>query len=295
MRALAVFVGVWWCVACVSRPELTREDEAQSGADGGADYLDASGPVRPPDLPASSASAARAGASGGPAAGFAGAPAGGQPQPVSASATQPVLAGRGASSSPSSAVPLPAAGASAPAPGSGPKLTAPSRPGQLVITEIMVDPKTLSDSDGEWFELQNVSDTAFDLQGCVIDDGAKEPRLVSTRLVVQASAYLTVARHEQPGFTPGYVATISFTNTADTLAVRCGEVEIDRVAYDKAQGFAVVAGASLSLDATKTTAEHNDAASAWCAARASYGPELGTPGQPNPGCDSEEDAGVDRE
>jgi hypothetical protein len=184
--------------------------------------------------------------------------------------------------------------AGAPAP-TAPRPATPSRPGQLVITEIMVDPKTLSDSDGEWFELQNVSTAALDLQGCAIDDGAMDLRLISARVIVQPFGYLTIARHDQPGFTPGYVDTISFTNSADTIALRCGDVELDRVSYDKAAGFALVAGASLSLDPSKTSAESNDDASAWCAARESYGPELGSPGKSNPACEVGDDAGVDAE
>ena len=168
----------------------------------------------------------------------------------------------------------------------------PSRAGQLVITEIMVDPKTLSDTDGEWFELQNVTNAAFDLQGCDIDDGGKDLRPIATSTVVQPGAYATIARREDPGFVPSYVANISFTNGADTLALRCSGVDVDRVAYDKANGFPLLAGASMALDPGKTRADANDDASAWCAARESYGPELGTPGASNVPCDTD-DAGVD--
>src|SRR5205085_2930315 len=97
-------------------------------------------------------------------------------------------------------------------------------------------------------------------------------------------AYLAVARDPAPGFTPGLVSSFSFTNGADQIVVSCGGVEIDRVAYDHAQGFPIKAGASAALDPGMLDAQANDAASSWCLSIASYGPELGTPGAANAPC-----------
>jgi hypothetical protein len=165
-----------------------------------------------------------------------------------------------------------------------------------VIDEIMIDPKTLSDAQGEWFELANISDTPFDLQGCVLDDGNKDTHPIAASLVVKPGEFATIARSEQVSFAASYVTSLSFTNSADTIALRCAEIEIDRVSYDKARGFPVVSGASLSLDPARLSADANDAADAWCPATQSYGPELGSPGAANPPCHSgrsDLDAGVD--
>jgi hypothetical protein len=188
----------------------------------------------------------------------------------------------------------PAAGAAAPnTPADGPSTPTPSRSGQLLISELMIDPKTLSDTQGEWVELHNTTDAALDLQGCTLDDGGKEPRLLDAPFVVAALSYVTIARSEQPGFEPSYVTSLSLTNTADTVALRCAGVEIDRVSYDKALGFPLVSGASLSLDPGQQTPEANDVAQAWCAGSESYGPELGSPGRANPTCDPNLDAGLE--
>jgi hypothetical protein len=133
----------------------------------------------------------------------------------------------------------------------------------------------------------------LDLQGCSLDDGGKEPRLLDAPFVAPGLGYVTIARSEQPGFEPSYVTSLSFTNTADTIALRCAGVEIDRVSYDKALGFPLVSGASLSLDPSQQTAEANDVAQAWCSGSESYGPELGSPGRANPACDPSLDAGVE--
>jgi hypothetical protein len=161
----------------------------------------------------------------------------------------------------------------------------PSRIGELVITELMIDPKTLLDSAGEWFELYNPNAYELDLRGCEIDDGSKNRHELTTSIRAPARRYVTIARQSAPGFVPDGVAPISLGNTADSLAVRCAGVEIDRVSYDKAAGYAWTSGASLALDAERVDARENDSANAWCSGRDSYGPELGTPGRGNPACD----------
>jgi hypothetical protein len=202
---------------------------------------------------------------------------------------QPSLAGGAAPPPPMAAGD---AGMPATTPARAPALHAPSQPGQLVITELMIDPATLSDTNGEWIELYNTSHEPFDLRGCELDDGGKSPHAVATSLRIEAHGYITIARSTQPGFPPSYVATLSLTNSADTVALRCGGVEIDRVRYDKSAGYALESGASLALDAAHLDAGDNDRADVWCASRDSYGPERGTPGQENPSCSaSEDDAG----
>ncbi len=167
---------------------------------------------------------------------------------------------------------------------SGPSIPSPSHAGEVVITEIMVDPKTVSDTVGEWFELYNATETSLDLRGCTIGDGAKEARIVSESVVLAAHDYIAVARNPQPGFVPDLISSFSLTNTADRIQISCQGVVIDSLAYDKAQGFPIVAGVSMQLDPTSLDAATNDRGSAWCLAKQSYGPELGTPGQPNAPC-----------
>lgn len=185
-----------------------------------------------------------------------------------------------------------AAGAPAPRDASIPVVPAPSRAGQLVITELMIDPATLSDTQGEWIELHNTTRESFELRGCELDDGGKTPHLIQVSLPIAPGAYLTIARQAQPGFKPSHIAAISLTNGADSVALRCAGREIDRVLYD--QTFPLSPGASLALDPEHVNERDNDRAGCWCSGRDAYGPELGSPGAPNPPCaDGEEaDAGV---
>jgi len=175
-----------------------------------------------------------------------------------------------------------------------PVLPTPARAGDLVISELMVDPKTSTDNEGEWLELYNASGKELELRGCELDDGSKTPHALAQSVRIGSAAYLTLARHPAPGFTPGAVVALSLSNNMDSVAVRCGGVEIDRVSYDGRAGSELHSGASLALDPGSLGATQNDAPSAWCAGRMSYGPELGSPGRPNPPChEVEPDAGAE--
>jgi hypothetical protein len=174
-----------------------------------------------------------------------------------------------------------------------PRTAAPARAGDLVITELMIDPKTLTDNEGEWIELYNATSTELELRGCELDDGSKSPHAISQVVRLAPRSYITLARQAMPGFMPSVVMPLSLTNSQDGVAVRCNGVEIDRVHYDARAGSALQSGASLSLDPGQLSAVQNDQLSAWCAATESFGPELGSPGQPNPACDPESvDAGT---
>jgi len=176
--------------------------------------------------------------------------------------------------------------------GGPPMGRAPAQPGELVITELMIDPKTLSDAQGEWVELYNPNAYELTLHGCELDDGGKTPRPFAGAPRLAPHVYATVARTAEPGFTADAVVALSLTNTADVLVLRCGGHEIDRVTYDKAQGYPIESGASLALDPARIGAWDKDDPAAWCAGRDSYGPERGTPGRANPPCQLEDtDAG----
>jgi len=174
-------------------------------------------------------------------------------------------------------------GSIGPSEAGAPAKPAPSQPGDLIITEIMADPASVTDNQGEWFELYNPSpDKSYNLRGCEIADDNGAECAVDSDFILPPLGFATVARSDQPGFSPSHVCSgLSLTNsTPDQVIVRCKGVLIDRVAYEKAK-----AGAGLSLDPAALDARANDEPSAWCWATQSYnGEDLGTPGAPNPTC-----------
>src|SRR5262249_40591054 len=121
---------------------------------------------------------------------------------------------------------------------------------------------------------------------------------ITQALRIEPGAYATLARGPNPGFKPSATVALSLTNSADTLAIICAGIEIDRVSYDRTAGYDIEPGVALSLDPDALTAQDNDDASAWCAAQTPYNDDLGTPGTANPSChdvddDEELDAGLD--
>ena len=261
--------GLLGCVVLVCGCVDTQMPAAPPALDAGAvPWNTPKGAIKPPLAPVAGQGGGRAAltrAGSGPNSPAATGGAGQSPQPSAA----------GASGSQPMEVPAKSALPSTPSP---------ARAGDLVISELMIDPKTLTDNEGEWIELYNSMPTELELRGCELDDGSKTPHAISQAVRVPSRGYITLARHAQPGFTPSVVMSLSLTNTQDTVAVRCNGVEIDRVQYDARAGSPLESGASLSLDPGELSAEQNDPQSAWCAASESYGPELGTPGRPNAPC-----------
>jgi hypothetical protein len=204
---------------------------------------------------------------------------------------QPAAAGSG--SERRSQVAAAAGSVGAGAPSQAPALPAPERAGDVIITELMIDPKALPDADGEWLELYNTTDSEIELRDCQLDDGGKSPHALSAALRIAKAAYFTVARSAAPGFKPDAILPVSLTNSADSVAVVCHGIEIDRVSYDRAAEFVLKPGVSLALDPSLLDYAHNDIAGSWCEGRDAYSTDLGSPGRENPRCDSQVEGEAD--
>jgi hypothetical protein len=162
-------------------------------------------------------------------------------------------------------------------------LAAPSRPGDVVITEIMPDPSAATDAAGEWVELHNPATAgALDLSGCELADDQGAEGSMEDALVVLPGGFAVVARSAEPGFSPDHVCPgLSLRNSGgDQVILRCDGVLIDRIAY-----AAVQPGRSLSLDPSLVDVQANDDPASWCTVEESYhGGDRGTPGRANPVC-----------
>jgi hypothetical protein len=189
----------------------------------------------------------------------------------------------------------------------------PSLLGQLVITEISIDP--CADVD-EWFELWNPGLEALDIRRCAIydgpADGSSEPAMhvidaERGGTAIPAGGYLLLkagtADDTSLGLDPSntvsadypYADSIGFNNSGvQSMWIECptdaGSVEIDRIVYNWENWGSSWKGRSLQVDPPFATAEGNDDAANWCVG--SSGPYLvngecssyGTPGDANPPC-----------
>lgn len=169
----------------------------------------------------------------------------------------------------------------------------PPLPGQVVITELMPNPAAVTDDDGEWIELTNVSDAPVDLEGCVLYDAANDEDVVNTGapivvppggLVLFAKTADAVVNGGLPSVAYAFGTSYTLANTGDQVRLECGGAVIDELTYVEAWPFAEAVAMQLSSDSLDATA--NDAPGSWCPATAAYGAggDQGTPGQANGGC-----------
>ena len=190
----------------------------------------------------------------------------------------------------------------------------PTAEGDLVITEIAVDP--CSDTK-EWFELYNPGTTDIDVRRCqIIDvpvDGSTDPDVHTLdaergATVIPAGGFAVFKSSSTAdpdlAITPDgavqgdypYANGVSLKNTDNQyLYIECpleagGTVEIDRVLYNWGEQGDGFKGRTLSLDPGSWTAEGNDSLDNWCLAPdaeyhvAAECTDVGSPGVANTAC-----------
>jgi hypothetical protein len=160
--------------------------------------------------------------------------------------------------------------------------------GDLVVTEIMFDPAGVADTNGEWFEVRNISTQAVPLAGFTLGDGTATHAVTGVHTVAAGDWF--VFGIDSNTTTNGGAAvdyqysTLSLPNTGSlTASLRFDGVVIDTTTLAIPGGW--VEGDAIVLNPSFTTAAGNDTLANWCAARAAdtYGSDgnHGTPGALN--------------
>lgn len=160
-------------------------------------------------------------------------------------------------------------------------------PGDLVISELMADPKAVADTAGEWLEVMAVSDV--DLNGVTVAAGASKSTLTNTQcLHVAAGEYAVIARSADPAVNGGIASvkatmTLSLANSGGVVTLSLPDAGLDQATLP-----AAVAGTAWQLGPTKLDAVSNDDPANFCRATARYGNpdagDFGTPGLANTSC-----------
>ncbi|MCA9543297.1 MAG: lamin tail domain-containing protein, partial [Myxococcales bacterium] len=169
--------------------------------------------------------------------------------------------------------------------------------GEVIFTELMYDPHgaVLLEPGAEWFEIHNTTEEPLDLNGCVAAKGAETAPLDGIILAAGGFAVLTQGGADvNGGIQPDGAFAFALTNGGTSLAIRCGDLEIDALTYDDAAPWPIDAQRhTISLDPQAYTAAGNDDGGNWCYGRAAYwmndadasDDHHGTPGAANPPCD----------
>lgn len=166
----------------------------------------------------------------------------------------------------------------------------PPRPGDLVITEVMADPKAVADTSGEWMEVYALRDV--DLNGVTLaNEGSGRAVLGDSKcLELRAGTYGVLARSGDAlanGGLPPVLGTFSFGlgNSQEPHALRLllGETLLDEVAWTSA----ATPGVSRQLDPSRKDATRNDAPEGFCLTPEGVrynAVDRGTPGAENRPC-----------
>jgi len=169
-------------------------------------------------------------------------------------------------------------------------------PGDVIITEIMNNPTTPTDENGEWFELYNNSANDIDLMGMVIVHQANvstAKHTIAQSVVFAPGEYAILGRNGDTSVNGNvaydyvYGNLVSLANTDDYLAIELADgTLLDHVAYDEASGFDPN-GASRNLDPNYYDYLSNDDDTRFCAATSAIpggNGDKGTPGTDNDVC-----------
>jgi len=161
----------------------------------------------------------------------------------------------------------------------------------LVITEIMNNPGTVSDETGEWFEIHNATMQPVDLEGLVLESGSVSHAIASS-VKIAPHGYAVFGVNSMTATNGGVPVDYQYTllklpNTKGTLTIRTvGKLVIDTLTYDAAAGLDLD-GQSRSLDPSFLSASMNDTDVHWCASTSYLSGtkgDRGTPGKANDVC-----------
>ncbi len=165
--------------------------------------------------------------------------------------------------------------------------------GDLVITELMLNPSAVRDTDGELIEVKNLSGRMLALNGVELVSGDDEVHVITETspilLPVGASAVLGRSTDmETNGSVDVWYAyqDISLGNESDRLVLFADGVRLDEVNWDDGETMPDPVGASMSVDPLHADAAGNDDPAVWCTAAEAwgFGTDFGTPGEANEPC-----------
>jgi len=153
----------------------------------------------------------------------------------------------------------------------------------IVITEIMANPGSVSDSYGEWFEIANVTDTIISLEGWSIKDNGSDIHVIQTEnqeSMIQPGQFYVLARNgnisSNGGVPSDYVYSgFSLSNTEDEIIILDSDGAIvDEVHYTSEWNFS----SGISKEIHENNSD-NSLIENWFASTLSYGSgDYGTPG-----------------
>jgi hypothetical protein len=174
-----------------------------------------------------------------------------------------------------------------------------AEPGDLVFSEMMIDPDSVDDNVGEWVELYNTSGSTIDIGGYRFHDDDVDGWTLEGEILVGPGDYVVLCADTNTAVNGGVPCDASFfrDSTGNGLALANGP---DEVILSRPDGTAIdglhydetwyTKGVALGVDPAWQRSGDNDDPTHWCdqvTVILSSG-EPGTPGQANDTCETGE-------
>ena len=166
--------------------------------------------------------------------------------------------------------------------------------GDIIVTEFMANPGALFDSEGEYFELYNTTESPIDIEGWTLacNSGSHVVDTSGSGLIVPAGEYIAIGVTNLATVpAPDYVFDFQLGNSGDEIVVRDASSTLhDIVDYDPWSGFTVSGISAILAPSVSQDATSNNDVLNWCLS-SSLGVgtgDFGTPGEPNDPCTKEE-------
>jgi hypothetical protein len=171
-------------------------------------------------------------------------------------------------------------------------------PGEVVITELLINPVATDDAEGEWVELRNVSSSWLNMSDSVLADHGVDAveieRVEPGSMVVPPGGIFTICAEADYWENGGVECDATFhyrtlgggfalSNTEDEVRLLSASGDLlDEFVYS--EGFAVE-GEAMGLRNDRISVSANDVTSNWCQ-QISFLPfgDGGTPGESNDSC-----------
>jgi hypothetical protein len=178
------------------------------------------------------------------------------------------------------------------APDTRPHPDAPPPKAGVVVSELLANPKAVSDADGEWLELFNPGAAPVDVNGWTLKDKGSDLHVIAAAggsLVVPALGYLVLGRSTQKSANGGVNVAYAYSgfllsNSADEVILldKSGKT-VESFSYGTASGFVIPDGASLSV---KSPGADKNLPASWCEETKAWPGSAGDKGSPGaaPGC-----------
>jgi len=165
--------------------------------------------------------------------------------------------------------------------------------GDLLISEIMYDPSSLSDTEGEWFEVYNNSHQIISLQNLVLGRDDANRHTITDPIDLHPGDYLVLERNEAATSASSsylYGSDILLPNTGALLSIFNEGTEsnpgslIFSVNYGDIN-FPDGSGSSIALSPERMNTAEAVLGSSWCLSSSAFSSgDLGTPGGINDSC-----------